>query len=221
MSTAARLAPRPGGGLSRAARRGILAAVIVVVLIGIVLGTKAVPDSTAAAGGADQFDPATYGAQKLPGVTKAIEKKAVDAPTLAAAIAKDPKAAEKQYAVASSGGPVYSVTVTGKLGKGDSGLYPITGKDVPDGLLVRMQGGPAVNGTELRDASGTISFGNFTNQIEYQNAGAALNDQMKKTVLTPADVPSLVGKKITVTGAFTLLNPKAWLITPVALKKAS
>ena len=42
-----------------------------------------------------------------------------------------------------------------------------------------MQTGPAINGTDLRDAPGEIKFGQFTNQIEYQNAGAALNNAMK------------------------------------------
>ena len=80
-----------------------------------------------------------------------------------------------------------------------------------------MQTGPAINGTELRDAPGTIEFGQFTNQIEYQNAGAALNDEMKKQVLAGVNTANLNGKTITVTGAFRLINPKSWLVTPVRM----
>lgn len=82
---------------------------------------------------------------------------------------------------------------------------------------VRVQTGPAVNGTDLRDATGTISFGDFTNQIEYQNAGAGINNAMKADVLADLDRENLTGKTIEVTGAFTMISAKNWLVTPVEL----
>ena len=83
---------------------------------------------------------------------------------------------------------------------------------------MRVQTGPAINGTDLRDATGTIEFGQFTNQIEYQNAGAALNDAMKEQVLADVETAELTGRTISVTGVFKLINPKSWLVTPVALE---
>jgi predicted lipoprotein len=80
-----------------------------------------------------------------------------------------------------------------------------------------MQTGPAINGTDLRDATGEIKFGDFKNQIEYQNAGAAINNAMKQEVLAGIDTASLPGETVTVTGAFTLVNPKNWLVTPVEI----
>ena len=62
-----------------------------------------------------------------------------------------------------------------------------------------------------------IAFGSFKNQIEYQNAGSGINRAMKKTVLDPLDTSALTGKTVEVTGAFRLINPKNWLITPVRL----
>ena len=76
---------------------------------------------------------------------------------------------------------------------------------------------PAINGTELRDATGKITFGQFKNQIEYQDAGSALNNEMKKQVLANVDTKALGGKTITVVGAFKLVNPKSWLVTPIRL----
>jgi predicted lipoprotein len=84
--------------------------------------------------------------------------------------------------------------------------------------LVRVQTGPAINGTDLRDAPGTIAFGDFSNQIDYQNAASALNDQLKKQVLSKVDAASLTGKTVSIVGAFQLINPNAWLITPVSLE---
>ncbi|MFD1807924.1 DUF2291 family protein [Gemmobacter lanyuensis] len=72
-----------------------------------------------------------------------------------------------------------------------------------------------MNGTDLRDAPGDIAFGAFKNQIEYQDAGSAINRAMKAAVLDGIDTANLTGKTIEVTGAFRLVNPKNWMITPV------
>ena len=52
---------------------------------------------------------------------------------------------------------------------------------------IRVQTGPAINGTDLRDATGEVKFGDFKNQIEYQNAGSAINNAMKEAVLAGID----------------------------------
>ncbi len=84
-------------------------------------------------------------------------------------------------------------------------------------IKLRLQTGPAINGTDLRDAPGDIEFGAFKNQIEYQDAGAGLNRAMKAAVLDGIDTANLSGKTVEVTGAFRLVNPKNWLVTPVSL----
>ena len=70
----------------------------------------------------------------------------------------------------------------------------------------------------MRDAPGDIAFGQFKNQIEYQDAGSALNNEVKKQVLAPVDMATLTGKTVTVVGVFKLINPKSWLVTPVRLE---
>ena len=154
----------------------------------------------------------------------AIEDRAVDAVTLAAAVAKDKDAAAKEYGlepsksgVAASTGPVICVKFTGVVGKGDSGEYDVNVEGVPSALVIRVQTGPAIYGTDLRDATGTISFGQFVNQIDYQNAGSALNKETKKQVLSKVDTAKLTGKTVSVVGAFKLINPNNWLVTPVRL----
>ncbi|WP_353807887.1 DUF2291 family protein [Agromyces sp. SYSU T00194] len=190
-------------------------AVGAVLLLGIVLGTRVVAADDPLAQGAVEFDAATFGADTFPTVQSDVVAQAVDAQVLAEAIAADPEAAAAEYAVQSSGGPVYSVTFTGVVGEGQSGIYAVDVEGVPDDLLIRVQTGPAINGTELRDATGEITFGQFTNQIDYQNAGSALNEEMKASVLADIDASALTGQTITVTGAFTLINPASWLVTPV------
>jgi predicted lipoprotein len=84
-------------------------------------------------------------------------------------------------------------------------------------VIVRLQTGPFISGTDLRDATGTIAFSQFANQIEYQNAGSALNKQMKKDVLSKVDTANLTGKRISVVGVFLLTDANSWLVTPVKL----
>ena len=98
------------------------------------------------------------------------------------------------------------------------GVYTINVPGVSPAVTVRVQTGPAINGTDVRDATGTISFGQFTNQIDYQNAGSALNNEVKSRVLAKVDTAKLTGKTVSVVGAFQLVVPNSWLITPVKLQ---
>ena len=163
------------------------------------------------------FSPEAYGQSEFPKVQADIEARAVDAVTLATAISSDRATAEKEYGVPAGVGPVMSVKLAGVVGEGKSGVYDVVVPGLPPELRVRVQTGPAINGTELRDATGKITFGQFKNQIEYQDAGSALNNEMKKQVLANVDTKALGGKTITVVGAFKLVNPKSWLVTPIRL----
>lgn len=223
MSTASDAAPR--ASRSPAPRRVPLGRWIgigltVLALLVVVLGTKVVPQGQEAelVEGPGTFDKATFGAENFPAVQEGIAERAVPAPELAEAIAADPEAAAEEHGVEVSGQTVYSTTFTGTVEEGEAGIYEIAVDGMPEGVTVRVQTGPAINGTELRDATGQFDFSQFTNQIEYQDAGAALNDEMKKQVLEPVDPASLEGKTVTVTGAFTLINPEGWLVTPSALE---
>lgn len=210
-------APRKGTGLTPAGKRGIVIAAVLLLLVAMGLSTKVVGKGSTAAAAAGKFSAATWGSQNFPKVQAAIEKRAVDAATLASAVAKSPQAAGKQYGVATNTAPEVSLRFTGKVGKGEAGIYPVTVDGLPKKLLVRVQTGPAINGTDLRDAPGTIKFGQFVNQIDYQDAAAALNKQLKEQVLSQVDTANLTGKTVSVVGAFQLINPDAWLVTPAKL----
>jgi predicted lipoprotein len=195
----------------------VAAAAILVLLAAMALDTKVVVIGSAEDARKAVFSPEAFGKSEFPNVQSAVEQRAVNAATLASAIAKDKAAAEKEYGVPANVGTEFSVKFTGVVGEGKSGIYAVKVDDVPSTLVIRVQTGPAINGTDLRDATGTITFGQFTNQIEYQNAGSALNNEMKKQVLSAIDNTKLTGKTISVVGVFKLINPKGWLVTPVKL----
>ena len=205
-------------------RRVIISAATLALVAAMALDTKVVKIGSAADIAPNTFSPAAFGASEFPKVKSAIEDRAVGAVTLAAAVAKDKDAAGKEYGlepsksgVEASTGPVICVKFTGVAGKGESGEYVFKVEGVPDTLVIRVQTGPAIYGTDLRDATGTISFGQFVNQIDYQNAGSALNREMKKQILAKIDTAALSGKTVAIVGAFKLTNPNNWLVTPVKL----
>lgn len=208
---------RPTPGLSTRVRRILPYGIPLIVLAAMVFGTKFVSTDSTLASGPKKFSAADFGKTEFPKVQTAIRKRAVPATTLAAAVSANQAAAAKKYGVDAGTGSEISVIFTGVAGRAESGIYPVKVAGVPAGLLIRVQTGPAINGTDLRDATGTIQFGQFANQINYQNAGTALNEQMKQKVLAKVDTAHLSGKTISVVGVFQLINPKAWLVTPSEL----
>ncbi|WP_295048914.1 DUF2291 family protein [uncultured Paracoccus sp.] len=211
--TVASPAPKAPGSSRRGMLIGTAAAVLL--LAGIALDTTVVPIGSEADVRVQAFSPDTYGQTEFPRIQAFVTDKAVDAAALAPEVLADKDAAAAKYGTPSSTGAILFVTLTGIAGEARSGVYPLTVQGVPQDITVRVQTGPAINGTDLRDAPGDIVFGGFKNQIEYQDAGSGINRAMKAAVLDGIDTANLTGKSVTVTGAFRLINPKNWMITPV------
>jgi predicted lipoprotein len=173
--------------------------------------------STDAGSSATGFDAdAAWNQQVLP----AIAAKGVDAPELLAAIEKDSAAAAKEHGVvaAEGGSPTFAIKGSGKVTKVDTEqpTGPVT-VDVGGGKTVQIVTGPVILGTALRDIAG-ITFGDFTNQLDYQSAGTALNNKSKTDVIAPIDKATLEGKTLEFQGAFTLLTPTQIQVIPTELK---
>lgn len=198
-------------------RQFVLLAIGAVLLVAMALGTKVVPIEQVKS---DVFSPAEYAKKDFPRILAEIEKSAVDAEKLAAAIAADKAAAGEKYGKPGSVGPIFPVKFTGVVGAGSSGVFMVQVQGMPEGSGIRVQTGPAINGTEVRDATGTVDFGQFTNQIEYQDAGSALNNEVKALVIGDLDREKLPGKTVEVVGVFQLINPANWMVTPVRFKVA-
>ncbi len=216
MSTPADAITPPPARSSR--RRLLIAGAVLVVLAAIAFDTKVVRIGSPEDVASDVFSPEAFGAAEFPKIQASVLGRAVDATTLAPEVMADKAAAAAKYGVKAGVGATIPVKFTGVVGDGKVGVYTVAVDGMPPDVKIRVQTGPAINGTDLRDATGEILFGQFTNQIEYQNAGAAINNEMKKEVLAGIDPKALTGKTIAVTGAFTLVNPKNWLVTPVEMK---
>ena len=204
----------------RASRRGLYIGLALgaAVLAAIALDTTVVHIGSEADVRQQAFSADAYGQQEFPRIRSVVQERAVDAATLAEAVAADPAAAAEQYGTPASTGAIMMVRISGIAGTPRAGVYPLEVEGLPDDLTIRVQTGPAINGTDLRDAPGDIAFGSFRNQIEYQDAGSGINRAMAAEVLAPIDTAALTGQHDQVTGAFRLINPANWLITPVEME---
>ena len=203
-------------GPSKFLKISLLAAIALIAAIA--LDTKVVVVGSQEDARQEGFNPDQFGAEQFPRIRDMVMQKAPAALLLAEKLADDKKAALKEFATMAGAFPVLPIHLTGVVGKGASGIFNITIEGLPEGTKVRVQTGPAINGTELRDITGDIAFGKFKNQIEYQDAGAGINRAMSSSILTDLDRDNLSGKAIDVKGVFKLINPKNWLVTPVSLE---
>ncbi len=147
------------------------------------------------------------------------QNQAVDLPMLLDALSKDKAAASTKYGHKESGpynfvtkveGVVDSIDTTSRVG---TIILKPTGYSGP--AEVRIQIGPVMTGTAIRDGSGFIPFSQFVNQIEYADVSEELNNRVLNTVLKGIDFNALKGKTITVYGFFPYDDPAHILITPV------
>lgn len=212
-------ATAPAPKAPAAPRRVLYIAVVAALAVaaGIALDTTVVHVGSEADVRQQAFSPDSFGDTEFPRIQTFITEKAVDGLTIAPEVLADKVAAGKKYGTVSSTGSIMMVKLTGVMGEAKTGNYDLAVEGMPADIKVRVQTGPAINGTDLRDAPGDIDFGAFKNQIEYQDAGSGINRAMKKTVLDGIDAADLTGKTVEVVGAFRLGNPKNWLITPVSL----
>lgn len=152
------------------------------------------------------------------------------------------KAVDLQTLISESGGNFATVgSKYGRYSMGDKGelSFVIKGTGVveevkdklrngylalkPDGVdgdyKVRIQIGPVYKGTAVRDSVSKISFGDYTNQIEWANISIAFHTLIQKDIVDPVKPSELLGKKLEYTGCFSVeANPKLLRVTPVALK---
>lgn len=207
----------PGPAPRKARARWALPALGFALVVAMALDTKVVRIGSSDDVRLQAFDPDVYGAEQFPRIQAFVDGKAVDAATFGAELAADKDEAAKKYGTPATTGSIIPIRITGVAGDVRAGVYNLAVEGLPEGTNVRVQTGPAINGTDLRDVPGDIAIGQFRNQIEYQNAGSGINRAMSAAVLQGISGTDLKGKTLEVTGVFRLVNPKNWLITPVKI----
>lgn len=192
----------------------------VVVIGAAVLSTRFIPVSEVdAAANGNRFDPAAYAAERFEAeIVPQIEADAVDLATLLTELSNGADEAEFGHAPGAGSSFSFPVEFTAVAGAPNGSNLPVTVEGVPAEIAVQVQIGPALNGSALRDVTGTVSFNEFTNQLEFQEVATEFNNIVRDGVLAEVDPAELNGTTIRVVGAFTRVNPALVSVVPVELK---
>lgn len=82
----------------------------------------------------------------------------------------------------------------------------------------RVQIGPTVRGSAIRDSLSFVNFNEFRNQIDWAQFGKAFNTRVNDDVLSKLPREDLVGMKLKAEGAFPLPSKgQLPLVTPVSI----
>lgn len=154
--------------------------------------------------------------------------KAVEAKELLAAIQENPDQAGERYGRREATNPYnYLIRGAGQVTavntESRAGALTVVLADAKPGQNVTIQIGPVVLGTAIRDATGIVSFNQFTNQIDYAGVSKEMNARAIHDALQGKDPATLNGKQIRFVGAFTYDPHSAGVIriTPIKLEVQS
>lgn len=158
-------------------------------------------------------------------IVSAFIEKAVDAKELLAAIRANPDQAGEKYGRREATNPYnYLIEGTGMVTavntESRAGTLTVALADANPGQNVTIQIGPVVLGTAVRDATGIVSFNQFTNQIDYAGVSKEMNARAIHDALGGKDPAIFNGKPIRFVGAFTYDPHSAGVVrvTPIKLE---
>ena len=188
-------------------------------------GCKIIKNPTAEEIAAAKFDPTRqvaeiWDAQALP----YLDGKAAPLTEVVEAAAADAKAAGEKY-----GNPnkqanspwTFAVKIDGTIvgAETESRAATIDVDVNADGKAdAKVQIGPAIRGTALRDSFDFVNFNEFKNQIEWAQFGKALNQHVDQSLLQAIPRDALVGKTVSVTGAYPMPSGGGLpLVTPARI----
>ena len=160
-------------------------------------------------------------------VLPTVEAKAQDIAAILPEIRTDPQAAGEKYGRHEATNPYsYLVKGTGKVvevhtqSQAGTVLLEVPGLDEK----IALQVGPVVRGTAVRDATGIVSFNQFSNQIEYADVSKEMNARALKSATAGLDAQAfpVMDKTVSFFGAMTFdpHNKGPVLITPTKVLTA-
>ncbi|MDX3926456.1 MAG: DUF2291 family protein [Shinella sp.] len=129
---------------------------------------------------------------------------------VAALAAGDPEAAGAKYGHKEKQGSApwtFAAKVSGKIVAEElqsRSAYVDVDVDGDAKADVRVQVGPAIRGTALRDSLNFVNFNEFKNQIEWAQFGRSINNHVNALTLEKLPRQNLIGKTVEAVGAYPL-----------------
>lgn len=149
----------------------------------------------------------------------------VDGNILVTALKEDTAKAQEEYGQGSDEiGSNWTFIVEGKgkvIDVDTSSRAGIMGVDFEpfDGQVdVKLQIGPVIKGSAIRDTLDYIKLDDFSNQVEFASISKAFNGLLVTNVLGDRDYAKDIGKTVTFLGCFTYDSVEEILIAPVQLE---
>jgi len=186
------------------------------------LDTKFLSLKSSAAVGPATFNAATYARNNFPKVRKLIADHAVDITKLAPLVDRNLPAAGKRYGQSlGAGNFAFCVKARGRVRSVDSDFAIVKVAGLPAKDVVRIPLAYALNGSPVRDCTGTIAFGDFTDQTDYQDVSDEFKLIIQRQVIAPAKLRRAIGATVAVVGGFASGGPPhSFIIQPVAIERA-
>ncbi|MTI61501.1 MAG: DUF2291 domain-containing protein [Firmicutes bacterium] len=152
-----------------------------------------------------------------------INKEAIDVNLVIKEIDKNLDAAGEKYGIKEAAGKPWKFIVKGKgkvlsvntesrNGTIDVDIEPYDGKKD-----LKIQIGPVIRGSSIRDSLNYISFNNFGNQIEYAKFSTEINNKINKEFLQNINFEELEGSVIDFQGVFVVQSSEI-VLTPVKIE---
>jgi predicted lipoprotein len=191
-------------GLSASNRRYVLGGgTAILVLLFVFTNTTFLSDAEVAADAPKEFSLTDFAATNLPLIAAEIQTKATDIAIVAAAADKDIVAAGAQYGRdLGNKSFVFAVKTTAKVKSVDENFIVLDVPGAPAQDTFNIPVGLALSGNPLRDVTGKITFGDFYDQTQYQDAASALKDLVRSSIIDKLDLKNLTGKTLEIYGAW-------------------
>jgi predicted lipoprotein len=169
---------------------------------------------------ADKYVESIWDSKVLP----TMEKKANDAAVVLPEIKNNVDEAGKKYGIRSSDtgsawnfivkgkAKIVSVNTESKNGTMDMDLEPYDGNSD-----FKLQIGPVIKGTSIRDSLDFIKFDDFKNQMVFADLSNAMHKRLNEQILSKMDFKNAGSKEVEFLGAFTILPSGEILVTPVKI----
>ena len=147
-------------------------------------------------------------------------QEAVDLREITAALKQDPAVAEKKYGRRKEETALWNFIVKGREvvkavdTASAAGTLELAAPDGAGGN-VRVQIGPVIMSSAVRDVVPSINFGDFTNQLDFANISKELNFYVRDNVVAGLKGKDLVGKHLSFVGVFAEDGSGQVLVTPV------
>lgn len=150
--------------------------------------------------------------------------KAVKLDEIMTAVSADPEAAGAQYGHREKQGNApwtFAASLEGQVVNAETksrAAYVDVDSNGDGKADARIQIGPTIRGSAIRDSLDFVTFNEFRNQIEWAQFGKSFNTHVNDSVLSTLPRDNLVGMKVKAEGAFPMpAKGQLPLFTPVTI----